>query len=79
MDQIFSGTISGIMLLNFFFKAFAIGFSGIYVLYAIILTKQTQELNGDLNAPGIGGLLYFGSLSQIGIGIILLIVAITVL
>ena len=42
------GSVSGVVLLGLFFKAFAIAFSGIYLLYAIVLTKQTEELNRTL-------------------------------
>lgn len=58
------GNISGVVLLGLFFKAFAIAFSAIYLLYAIVLTKQTEELNKTLIVQR-SAVLFFISFSQI--------------
>ncbi len=77
MDPTGIGSITGSVLLNIFFKAFAIAFSGLYVLYAIVLTKQTQELNRTLIVQR-STFLFLVSLSQIVIGFLLLGLAIFV-
>jgi hypothetical protein len=65
-------------LVAFFFKSFAIIFSFLYLVYAIVVLKQTQVMNTTLTV-GRNGLISFISFLQVLIGLLLVVLAILVL
>ncbi|MCL4374755.1 hypothetical protein M1523_02740 [Patescibacteria group bacterium] len=62
-------------VLAWFVKAFTLVFSLMYLLFAIVIYKQTQIMTKTVQSDK-NGLIYLGSLIQIVIGIILLIWAV---
>ena len=60
---------------NFFIKAFAVVLSFIYLLYAIVITRQVGVMNRTLRTP-LGGLLTFISFLQVIIALGLVIYAV---
>lgn len=80
MEQIlsfFTDTSSNEILL-LFVKSFAVLFSVLYLVYAVIITRQTQVMNKTLNSP-VRPILFFGSFIQIIFAIILIYVSIVLL
>lgn len=57
------------------FKAFAIVFSLLYLVYAIVIAKQTQVMNKTLEVKN-NQIFFIISSAQITIGLILIILAI---
>ncbi|CAN5219109.1 hypothetical protein BH09PAT2_BH09PAT2_03300 [soil metagenome] len=56
----------------FFFKAFAILFSFLFLLYAIVLTRQTQEMN-QIFTTSKSQFLFFVSVLHIVLALILIV------
>lgn len=54
-------TFSGLGFINLFFKAFAILFSLMFIIYAIVISKQTQVMSRTLkdNNAGLFGFVSF--------------------
>lgn len=65
-------------LINFFFKTFAIVFSFLYLLYAIVILKQTQVMTKTVEDDG-NNLIMLVSLIQIGIGVVLIFFSLIIL
>ena len=65
-------------LLYLFLKAFAVLFSVSYLVYAVIITRQTQIMNKTLTTKS-SGILLFISFLQIIFAIILIFVSITLI
>ena len=70
----FSQFLNNQSLLNLFFKAFAYVFSVIYLLFAIVIYKQTQVMNRTLKT-GAGNIIVFISFLQITVALIVLLFA----
>ena len=62
---------SGEHIFGLFFKTFAVVFSILYIIYSIVILKQTQIMTKTINT-GNNSLIRLISLLQIGIGIVLL-------
>ena len=62
---------SGEHIFGLFFKTFAVVFSVLYIIYSIVILKQTQIMTKTINT-GSNSLIRLISLLQIGIGIVLL-------
>ncbi|KKP29279.1 MAG: hypothetical protein UR15_C0018G0005 [Parcubacteria group bacterium GW2011_GWA2_31_28] len=62
---------------SLFFKAFAILFSILYLLYAIVISKQTQVMNHTLSVKNNNIITFISSL-HITIGLILVLLAILI-
>jgi len=62
---------TGSDFITLFFKAFAVLFSVSYLVYAIVITRQTQEMNRTFTTK-ISGLLFGISLLQIVFSIVLI-------
>lgn len=62
---------TGQNIINFFFKAFAILFSIIFLFYAVVIYKQTQVMVKTINTTN-NSLILTISLLQIIFGLILL-------
>jgi hypothetical protein len=80
MEQIisfFTDTDSS-QLLVLFVKAFAVLFSVLYLVYAVIITRQSQEMNKTFSSP-MGPFIFFMSFVQIVFAIILIYVSIVLL
>lgn len=67
----FVNSLSGQDIFNLFFKTFAVVFSLLYIIYALVIFKQTQVMTKSLETEG-NTLILLISLIQIGIGISLL-------
>lgn len=67
----FISLISGQNIFSFFFKAFAVVFALLYIIYALVIFKQTQVMTKTLETEGNTFILLI-SLIQIGVGIVLL-------
>ncbi len=65
-------------LIYLFFKAFAIVFSLFYLIYALVLLKQTQVMNATLQTGG-RALINLISFVQLLIGVLLVLLAIFVI
>jgi len=66
--------ISGQNIFSLFFKTFAVVFSILYLIYALVIYKQTQVMTETLESER-NTLILLISLIQIIIGIILLLVS----
>jgi hypothetical protein len=73
-DQLFN-IFTDPNIISLTFKVLAIFFSLFYLLYAIVIAKQTQVMNEALQAKH-SHIFFFISFLQIIVGIILLILAI---
>ncbi len=73
-----SNLFSGQNIVNFFFKAFAIVFSLMYIIYSLVILKQTQVMTKTLQSSS-GSFILLISLIQIGIGIVLLFLSLMLL
>jgi hypothetical protein len=62
----------------YFFKAFAILFSFMFLLYAVVNARQTQVLNTVLQSRW-GAIIMFISILQIGAAALLIFLSITLL
>ena len=62
---------SGQNVFTLFFKTFSVVFSLLYLIYALVIFKQTQVMTKTLESEG-NTLILLTSLIQIGIGIGLL-------
>ena len=62
-------------LLFLFFKAFAVILSFLYLIYAVVILRQTQVMNRTLTI-GRSPLILFISFLQIVFGVVLVILAI---
>ena len=71
-------TITGNDILGWFFKAFAVLLSFMYLLYAFIVYRQTQVMNKTITRRS-GPLLLFISFLQILFGTALVILSITLI
>lgn len=60
------------MSLNIIFKFFAISFSLLYLVYSIVIFQQAKVLTKTLST-GLDKLIIFGSLIQIGFGLLLVV------
>ena len=69
-----SGLFSGQNIFDLFFKVFAVVFSFLYSVYAIVIFKQTQVMIKTLESEG-NALILPISLLQIIIGVILVLVS----
>ena len=67
----FSEFFSGQNVFTLFFKTFSVVFSLLYLIYALVIFKQTQVMTKTLESEG-NTLILLTSLIQIGIGIGLL-------
>jgi len=65
-------------ILILFFKAFAVLFSAMYLLYAILLTRQTQIMNRTITTGSAGVLLALSAV-QIIFALILIFVSIVLI
>ncbi len=65
-------------VVGFLFKAFAIVISIMYLLYSIVISKQTEVMNKVLEAKG-NYILHFVASLQITLGFILIILSIFLL
>lgn len=65
-------------LIALFLKAFAVLFSFSYLVYAVIITRQTQNMNKTFTTKS-SGILFFMSFLQILFAVILIFVSITLL
>ena len=65
-------------ILVLFFKAFAVLFSSMYLLYAILLTRQTQIMNRTITTGSAGVLLALSAV-QIIFALILIFVSIVLI
>lgn len=65
-------------LLFLFLKAFAVLFSVLYLVYSIVITRQTQVMNKTFTTKS-SGILLFISFLQIIFAIILIVVSFTLL
>lgn len=70
----FSQLLNDQNLLNFFFRSFACVFSFIYLLFAIVIYKQTQMMNRTLTTKW-GSYIIFLSLLQIVVALIIILLA----
>ncbi|MDO8497441.1 MAG: hypothetical protein Q7S61_02750 [bacterium] len=77
IDQLLQFFATG-NLFAFFFKSFAILFAFLYLVYAIIVAKQTQILDKTLDA-GANGFLFVVSFTQILFGLLLIVLAVLIL
>jgi hypothetical protein len=68
-------SISDDAIIAFFFWAFAILFALFYILFAVVVTKQTAVLNRSLKSPS-ASLIFFISAMQIPVAAALLIFSI---
>lgn len=69
---------SGATMFWFLFKAFAVIFSVMYLLYAVVISKQTGTMNKTLESSNNKVLFFIASL-QIFLGFILIILSIFLL
>ncbi len=60
------------LFIAFFVKAFAILFSILFLLYAIVITRQTQEMNQTITTKN-AGILYVISALHIVLAIVLIV------
>ena len=67
--------VSDVTLIQFFFKIFAVTFSALMVVYALVLVRQTTILNNTLRT-GNGGIINTISWIQLLLGVLLLILSI---
>lgn len=65
-------------LLFLFLKAFAVLFSFLYLVYSIVIARQTQVMNKTFTTKS-SGMLFFIAFLQIIFAIILIIVSITLI
>jgi len=65
-------------ILVLFFKAFAVLFSLMYLLYAILLTRQTQIMNRTITTRSAGILLALSAV-QIVFAVILIFVSVVLI
>ncbi len=65
-------------ILFLFMKAFAVLFSFLYLVYAVIITRQTQIMNKTFHTKS-SGILLFISFVQVIFAIILIFVSITLI
>jgi len=70
----FSQLLNNQSLLNFFFRSFAYVFSFIYLLFVIVIYKQTQVMNRTLTTKW-GSYIIFLSLLQIVAALIIILLA----
>jgi len=70
----FSNIFSGQNIFNLFFKVFVVVFSLLYLVYALVILKQTQVMTKTLESEG-NAFIHPISLLQIFIGVILLLVS----
>lgn len=71
-------SITGNDILGWFFKAFAVLLSFMYLLYAFIVYRQTQVMNKTITRRS-GPMLLFISFLQIVFGALLVILSITLI
>lgn len=69
-----SGLFSGQNIFDLFFKVFAVVFSLLYLVYALVIFKQTQVMTQTLESEGNAFILPI-SLLQIIIGVVLILVS----
>ena len=62
-------------IIYLFFKAFAVLLAFLYLIYALVILKQTQVMNRSLNENG-NGFITLVSFVQLIVGLILVILAI---
>lgn len=65
-------------LLFMFVNAFAVLFSVLYLVYAVMITRQTQVMNKTVTTPA-APLLFFLSIIQIFFALILIYVSLVVI
>lgn len=70
--QGFIFNISSASIFELFFKAFAVLFSVSYLVYAIVITRQTQELNKTFTTKNAPILLFISGI-QIILGLVLVL------
>ncbi|OGK23649.1 hypothetical protein A3A46_02170 [Candidatus Roizmanbacteria bacterium RIFCSPLOWO2_01_FULL_37_13] len=71
-------SISGQDIFSFFFKTFAVVFSLLYIIYALVIFKQTQVMTRTLETEATTLILLI-SLIQIVVGIGLLFISLLLL
>lgn len=71
----FLGSLSGTQLVTLFFKAFAVVFSAMFLIYAIVLTRQIRELNNALTDTA-GNVIVFITSLEIIFALVLIVLAI---
>lgn len=67
--------VSDLTLIQFFFKLFAVTFSALMVVYALVLVRQTAILNKTLST-GSGNIINTISWIQLILGVFLLVLSI---
>jgi len=65
-------------LLSFFIKAFALVFSIIFLLFTVVVYKQTQTMNKTLSTS-VGGVIVSISFLQMLIALIIVLLAFTII
>jgi hypothetical protein len=65
-------------LIYLFLKAFAVLFSVSYLVYAVVITRQTQSMNKTFTTKS-SGILFFISFLQIVFALVLIFVSFTLL
>lgn len=71
-------SLTSIGIVNAFFKVFAIVFSFFYLVYALVLVRQTRVLNKALEVSS-GGVIFAISFFHILLGILLILLSIVLL
>lgn len=62
------------LFVGLFFKAFAVLFSFLFLLYAIVITRQTQEMNQTVTTKTAPVLIFLSAL-HIALGLLLIAVS----
>ena len=70
--------INDLEIIFFFFKAFSVVFTFLFLLYSIILARQTAVLRDTLSTPN-NGVIVFISQVQLIISVVLLLYALFLL
>lgn len=65
-------------IVGFFFKTFSVLFSFLYLIYAIVILKQTQVMTKTIES-GSSSLILLVSLLQIGIGLVLVFISLVLI
>jgi hypothetical protein len=61
-------------LISFFFKSFSVVFSFLFVVYSVVLVRQTEVLNSTLETKNKGA-ISFGSNVQLLLSVFILLLA----
>ena len=64
--------VSSMSIFELFFKSFAVLFSVSYLVYAIVITRQTQELNKTFTSKDAGFLIFISAIQML-LGLVLVL------